>query len=154
MLAEVLTYLNKGLSPTGCPVAGMDKHEEGMFEILGPVSKEMAADKKNKKKNALLSSSSHCSHQDEEKERKRTRMFTDTPQISEHLHPRVALCCSHFLAGLLFTNETGSHHQMSITLLRIQVRPHRAETSPDYCGNLRMESMLVFRAGCVFTQTL
>lgn len=44
MLVEVLTYLDKGLGLTGCPVAGMDKHEGGMFEILGPVSKEMAAD--------------------------------------------------------------------------------------------------------------
>lgn len=44
MLVEVLTYLDKGLSLTGCPIDGMDKHEGGMFEILGPVSKEMAAD--------------------------------------------------------------------------------------------------------------
>lgn len=43
MLVEVLTYLDKGLSLTGCPVAGMDKHEGGMFEILGPESKEKAA---------------------------------------------------------------------------------------------------------------
>lgn len=45
MLAEVLMYLNKGLSLTGCPVAGMDKHRGGVFQILGLVSKEMAADK-------------------------------------------------------------------------------------------------------------
>lgn len=44
MLVEVLTYLGKGLSLTGCPVDGMDKHRGGMFEMLGPVSKEMAAD--------------------------------------------------------------------------------------------------------------
>lgn len=44
MLVEVLTYLDKGLCPTGCPVDGMDKHRGGMFEILGTVSKEMAAD--------------------------------------------------------------------------------------------------------------
>ena len=42
MLVEVLTYLDKGLSLTGCPVDGMDKHRGGMFEILGPVSKETA----------------------------------------------------------------------------------------------------------------
>lgn len=57
MLAEVLTYLNKGLSLTGCPVTGMGKHQGGMFEILGPMSKEMAADKINltkKKKKTLL----------------------------------------------------------------------------------------------------
>lgn len=42
MLVEVLTYLSKGLSLTGCPVDGMAKHKGGMFVILGPVSKEMA----------------------------------------------------------------------------------------------------------------
>lgn len=36
MLVEVLTYLNKGLSLTGCPVNGMVKQKRSMFEILGP----------------------------------------------------------------------------------------------------------------------
>lgn len=36
-------YLDKGSSCTGCPVAGMGKHEGGMCDKLGPVSKEMAA---------------------------------------------------------------------------------------------------------------
>lgn len=44
MLAEVLTYLDKGLSLTGRPVDGMDKHGGGMFERLGPVSKELAVE--------------------------------------------------------------------------------------------------------------
>lgn len=44
MLAEALTYLDKGLGLSGCPVDGMDKHQGGMFEILGPVSKETLAD--------------------------------------------------------------------------------------------------------------
>lgn len=43
MSVEVLTYLNKGLGPTGCPVDGMAKHRGGMFEILGSFSKEVAA---------------------------------------------------------------------------------------------------------------
>lgn len=38
VLVEVLTYLDKGLSLGGCPVAGMDKHEGGIFGIQAPVS--------------------------------------------------------------------------------------------------------------------
>lgn len=36
VLVEVLTYLDKGLNLAGCPVAGMDKHEGGMFDIQRP----------------------------------------------------------------------------------------------------------------------
>lgn len=41
MLVEVLTYLDKGLVLAGCPVAGMDKHEGGIFDIQAPVREEM-----------------------------------------------------------------------------------------------------------------
>lgn len=41
MLVEVLTYLDKGLGLTGCPADGMDKHSGGMFEIRGPLSKDI-----------------------------------------------------------------------------------------------------------------
>lgn len=37
MLVEVLTYLDKGLGLAGCPVAGMDKHEGGIFDTQAPV---------------------------------------------------------------------------------------------------------------------
>lgn len=42
VLGEVLTYLDKGLNFAGCPAAGMDKHEGGMFDIQGPVSEGTA----------------------------------------------------------------------------------------------------------------
>lgn len=81
MLAEVLTYLNKGLSLTGCPVAGMDKHQGGMFEILGPMSKEMAADKINLTKKKKLCCSSDCRHHDKEKEGKDMHVHRHTPDF-------------------------------------------------------------------------
>lgn len=37
VLVEVLTYLDKGLGLAGCPVAGMDKHEGGIFDSQAPV---------------------------------------------------------------------------------------------------------------------
>lgn len=68
MLVVVLTYLDKGLSLTGCPIDGMGKHEGGMFEILGPISKEMAA-------NFAV----HCCHHDNKKpSSKRTDKYTNT----------------------------------------------------------------------------
>lgn len=67
-----------------------------MFEILGPMSKEMAADKINlaKKKKAAAPLTVVTMTR---KRREKTCMFTDTPQISEHLHPLVALCCFYFI---------------------------------------------------------
>lgn len=45
VLEEVLTYLDKGLNLAGCPAAGMDKHEGGMFDIQAPVSEGTAVDR-------------------------------------------------------------------------------------------------------------
>lgn len=43
MLVEVLTYLDKGLGLAGCPVAGMDKHEGGIFDTQAPMRDDTTA---------------------------------------------------------------------------------------------------------------
>lgn len=85
MLVEVLTYLDKGLRLTGCPVDGMDKHRGGMFEIPGSVSKEQAAERL-----IMLCSLCHCSgFADNQQTYKKHKQCTPIPcKISPGLFSR------------------------------------------------------------------